>query len=77
MLMQMSRERDKFYQLGPTESALPEDGDRIQSLKRVLNKMMMDNVQKYICIDVPSSQTFISYLCSPRGKIKKRVKLSL
>jgi hypothetical protein len=41
-----------------------EEGDRIQSPKRcVLNKnMTMYNVQKHnICINVPSSQTFISY----------------
>jgi hypothetical protein len=59
--------------LGPTEQVLPEDGDRIQSPKVVFCKInrnvfldkdrTMDNVQKHnICTNVPSSQTFRSYL---------------
>jgi hypothetical protein len=41
-----------------------EDGDRIQSLKYcvLIQNRTMDNVQKLNCINIPSSQTFISYL---------------
>jgi hypothetical protein len=45
---------------------LPEDGDRIQSPKRYVlinKKRMMTNVQKHNnFINIPSSQTFRSYL---------------
>jgi hypothetical protein len=38
VLVQVSRDRDYLYRLGPTEQVLPEDGDRIQSPKRCVFK---------------------------------------
>jgi hypothetical protein len=58
----------ELCRLGPTEKVLPEDGERIQSLKRYVLKYKqdgvldtngtMDNVKKhYICSNEPSSKT--------------------
>jgi hypothetical protein len=65
VLVQVFGDRDWLYRLGPIEYVLSKAGDWIQSPKRcVFNKnMAMDNIQKHnICINVPASQIFRSYL---------------
>jgi hypothetical protein len=54
---------------------LPEEGERVQSPKR-LKKRMMDNVQKVnICTNIQLSQTFDlkTYNRGGRGREKKQV----
>jgi hypothetical protein len=50
VLVQVFRDRDCLYQLGPTEQVSPGEDKRMQSLKQgieIKEKKITDNVQKH------------------------------